>query len=742
MDAPNPGKRPGEKRYLALAAVALAAVLVVFLRDSLVGGKALSQLDHLFSFAPWSEVAPPEHRAGNHLLEDQAILMVPWLEFAAEELRAGRLPLWNPYNYGGQPIHAANSGSFLWPVNALYYLFPGPEFYAWSALVRLLLAGLFAVLYLRSLGVSRAAALPAALAFSLCGFLVVWLNHPHSNVALTVPLHLWLLERLAARGRWRDGGLLALAIGAQLLGGHSQTSLHLLLVLGVYVLFRTIAGTPRFGLRAWGVAAVAGLLGLLVAAAQLLPMGEYLSESRGVLVLESLEQTSELDVRDAAVVMVSPDHHGGPHTHDYRGPAGRNLNYSEILGGYVGRLVLLAALIGVVLRWREPHVRFFALLVAGCALVAWQVWPVHDLFRSIPRVRSTNPTRLLLYVAFGLSVLGALGLDGLTRRLGRSAALVCAGAFLVVAAELIAWGRGYNPEIEPDWVFPATPTTDFLAEDEGLFRVLGIEQTTLRAGANLAYRVPMLTGYDKIEFEPQVELVELLSNDPGDTFVSEIPLFDRGEALPLASALNVRYLVSTGELPPPLELAHTSPGGVHTYRNPFVLPRAFAATDVRVIEDKDERLAFLGSPELDPRTAVLSHEPEHAGYAAFRAARTDGAAGEGTVEVVSYLPREVILEARLAAPGLVVLADTWAPGWNATVDGEPQPIERVDHALRGVWVPEGTSELVFRYEPASFLVGAGLSLIGLLATAAMVVRGGGGGRPRAAAQGPAPNVRL
>src|SRR5262245_6798540 len=241
---------PGERRYRALAALVFAVVLAVLFHRSLFGGAVLSEADQLLAYAPWSDVAPPGYAPENPLLEDQALLMVPWLGFAAERVRAGEFPLWNPYNYGGQPIHAANSGAFLWPLNALYYLFPGQWFYAWSALLRLAAAGLFTLLYLRALGVSRAAALPGAVAFMLCGFLVVWLNHPHSNVALTLPLHLWLVERLARRARWRDAGLFALAVGAQLLGGHSQTSLHLLLVLAAYLAFRALCGAPRLAPRA------------------------------------------------------------------------------------------------------------------------------------------------------------------------------------------------------------------------------------------------------------------------------------------------------------------------------------------------------------------------------------------------------------------------------------------------------------------------------------------------------------
>ncbi len=60
---------------------------------------------------------------------------------------------------------------------------------------------------------------------------------------------------------------------------------------------------------------------------------------------------------------------------------------------------------------------------------------------------------------------------------------------------------------------------------------------------------------------------------------------------------------------------------------------------------------------------------------------------------------------------LVVLADTYFPGWKATVDGEDAPIVRTDHLLRGVVVGKGAHTIEFRYAPWSWRVGWIVSLL-------------------------------
>ncbi len=90
------------------------------------------------------------------------------------------------------------------------------------------------------------------------------------------------------------------------------------------------------------------------------------------------------------------------------------------------------------------------------------------------------------------------------------------------------------------------------------------------------------------------------------------------------------------------------------------------------------------------------------------------AAAKDLVFVTKYEPSDVTISADLSCAGMVVLSDTYYPGWYAAVDGRPTAIHEVDIAFRGVEVPKGAHVIRFRYRPRSVYWGAALTFTGLL----------------------------
>jgi uncharacterized membrane protein YfhO len=86
-----------------------------------------------------------------------------------------------------------------------------------------------------------------------------------------------------------------------------------------------------------------------------------------------------------------------------------------------------------------------------------------------------------------------------------------------------------------------------------------------------------------------------------------------------------------------------------------------------------------------------------------------------SVSIIRYEPQRVELKASLSKPGLVILADTYYPGWRLTIDEESAPIYRANRLMRAACVSAGEHRLLFTYEPTSFRIGAVISTVGLLA---------------------------
>jgi uncharacterized membrane protein YfhO len=106
-----------------------------------------------------------------------------------------------------------------------------------------------------------------------------------------------------------------------------------------------------------------------------------------------------------------------------------------------------------------------------------------------------------------------------------------------------------------------------------------------------------------------------------------------------------------------------------------------------------------------------------------QAERLASPTGDAVVQVVSYEPELVALNVTLDAPGVLVLADTWYPGWQATVDGEPAALLRANYLYRAVLLPAGQHSVQFEYRPATLGRGAGISLAAVLVLVVVGVAG-------------------
>lgn len=378
----------------------------------------------------------------------------PWHQMVADALKSGSVPLWTHSVGNGAPLLANLQSAVLYPLNLLYLTLPAHKAMSLLMALHVALAGCFAYLLARHLGMRPVAALVTGLSYGLAGFFVGRSQFASMTSAYPwLPLSMFLLERLIRRPSFRRAAWLGLALAVFLCAGHAQMWYYALLLLGAYALWRGWAGPParrgraRIAPLAWLALAVA--LALLLSAAQVLPTAELMRHSQRLGGPGFEYATTYSFWPWHFLTFLTPGLFGNPASGDYWGYA----NYWEDCG-YVGVLPLALALYAVYRRFRRgraedrnpPTMAWLAPFLAAAALLslALALGRHSPLFmaayRWFPGVRWFQaPARFLFLYTFAVSVLAGYGADALAPsrdwvRRGRLAAVGGFGALLFALA--------------------------------------------------------------------------------------------------------------------------------------------------------------------------------------------------------------------------------------------------------------------------------------------------------------------
>jgi hypothetical protein len=86
----------------------------------------------------------------------------------------------------------------------------------------------------------------------------------------------------------------------------------------------------------------------------------------------------------------------------------------------------------------------------------------------------------------------------------------------------------------------------------------------------------------------------------------------------------------------------------------------------------------------------------------------------GECSIVSYEPELVDLDVLAVEDCYLVFQDTYFPGWEARIDGQPTEIMMTGHGVRAVEIEAGKHDVIFEFKPGSFRLGLALSSLGLI----------------------------
>jgi hypothetical protein len=386
---------------------------------------------------------------------------VPWYEAVRGAVRSGELPLWNSLVGAGAPLLANYQSAVFYPPNWFHLVLEPARSMSLLMVAHVLWAGLGMWLYARVIDLRPLARLISALSFALSGFLVSRLGFP--SIGSTLPWAPWLLLATESLLTWpglRGSVVLGVVLGLELLAGHAQTAFYTgLMVAGYFVVRvwprrRSAFNDCRRSLAAGGRFGVAVVLGIFLAAVQLLPTAELQMVSQRASGVEANVAMNYSLWPLRIISFFSPRFFGHPATGNYWGYC---CNYWED-NGYIGVLGLLLALGAIVswVRWRlrrnrpsafigqtpraNEIVPFFSALAFISLLLAFGIHtPVYPLiFEHVPGFGQFQaPARLLCLWTVSMAVLAGVGADlwqptSANRRMGRYATTV--GLALLIAA--------------------------------------------------------------------------------------------------------------------------------------------------------------------------------------------------------------------------------------------------------------------------------------------------------------------
>ncbi|MGB7575547.1 MAG: YfhO family protein, partial [Thermodesulfobacteriota bacterium] len=320
-----------------------------------------------------------------------------------------------------------------------------------------------------------------------------------------------------------------------------------------------------------------------------------------------------------------------------------------------------------------------------------------------------------------------------------------------LAADLFGNMGYYGKERTKDY-FKKTKSLEIISLDEGNYRVFSTAKTISMdttilvndptylnvlkekniPSINLFYHLHDIWGIDVIRVKGTDELYRAFVSAPSISTTHLIDLY------------GVKYITSVTPLKEDhkFELIYANLEGlqgkrkdllkentIKLYKNRNPLPRAWLVRDFRVM-DSQTILRMMVQKEFRPDGEVLLEEEprwisplsgtqNQGGHRRPPLRRTNDA-GEPLsrlpqkVQILSESNNRLDLQVNAEENSLLVLSDTYYPGWKAFVDGKETKIYMADYTFRAIPLNTGTHRVGFVYDPMSFKLGAGVTILGIL----------------------------
>ncbi|MEJ2337922.1 MAG: hypothetical protein P8Y15_03420 [Gemmatimonadales bacterium] len=388
---------------------------------------------------------------GVPIARDMQLFFIPQRYLLWTALQAGHLPLWTPLLGNGTPLLANFQSGVFYPPNWLYAALPFFAAFNGLLVLHFVVGGVFTYLFCRVADYDRSSASAAAIGYMLGGYFVSLTNLLNVlQVAAWAPAVCWGILVYARSRSVGSFVLLVAVLWLAFMAGEPLTFALAVALGGGYGVVRRIRGRLQRGALALIVAlAAAGLLVGGLAAMQVLPTAEFVSESdrAGGLSYEESERYHLEPVR--LIHLAVPPEYGDP---VYRFGRKAMLVTVEpwLFSVYLGAVALILIAAARLDRDRRLESLYWAAVGAlGLVLSLGDATPLYGfLYRHLPGFASFRfPERFLFLTGFSAAMLAGTGLSALraVRRPVRLDGVLGAGALALVTGFAIAWSVYAEP---------------------------------------------------------------------------------------------------------------------------------------------------------------------------------------------------------------------------------------------------------------------------------------------------------
>lgn len=672
---------------------------------------------------------------------DMCYIEIPRLQFQAREMHRGHFPLWDPSIWSGQSLIGQTQPGPLFPLQLLLLLLPLREGYLqpallnWYWVILHALAALGCYALCREWGRSRTASTLAAVGFGCGGFLgtVAWVDVAAGAIFTPIIL-LYLSRAVAGRRPWSSAATAGFFLGLSWLSGHHE--IPLLVSLLVAIIWAVLVLRRRVSLP---LAALSLLTACLIASLQVLPTIEFGRLARRWVGVTDPVGWSE-PIPYTIATLYSLPARGILNT--VLPSADRYADCAPFLGLAICAMALAGLSAGA-----DRRVRWVGLATAAALLFALGAsTPLHGtLYSLLPGLgKARIPVRAIHLFNLGLCLLAAYGIDAWREAPEQRIIKILRFSLLAFAAVVTAWAIGnpglddrlllsgflgfalaatlWRPSFSAVWILIAlielhgVTTATYSSkhrDDQNRFTRLLEENRDIADFLRAAERESPVR-VDVTEADVPINFGDYHGVDVLGGYVAGVPEnllraelhTDRSKALFAVTHYIGRQPANPRQIP-----LYQGRSGVKVFRNPDVMPRAWSVHEaIRVSSFPEMRNRIQVEPiDFHQQTVLLGDAPS-----------LENCTGDD-VRILSRNPDRVRIRASMRCAGMVILADSFYPGWVATVDGAPARVWEAYGAVRGVVVPGGDHQVDFRFRPGSVYLGGGFFLLGVLLTALLTL---------------------